>query len=83
MRQWDNFGDEIDSKRNGWAGPHLDCDVSNVSNGATGKLRGALFWPRGANEPPMCAPRQLSPLVICINFHPRLEGGRLGAWMGL
>ena len=86
MRQWDNFGDKIDSKRNGWAGPHLDCVVSNVSNGATGKLRGVLFWPScGANQPDLCLHvfpmGQLSILSHLYQFSPGL--GVWGAWMGL
>ena len=34
-KQGDIFGDKIDSKGNGWAGPRVDCDVSEVSNGVT------------------------------------------------
>ena len=85
----DIFGDKIDSNGKGWAGPRVDCDVSDVSNGPTGKLRGALFWPFvvPANLPPSPCPPDVFPATTFPSsssvsiFTSRLEGG--GVWGGL
>ena len=85
----DIFGDKIDSKRNGWAGPRVDCDVSEVSNVRRENCGEPFFGRRGASQPPRHAPafslRDNFPpsSSVSIFTRPAGRGRRLGGLDGI